>query len=204
MDLTVLAGLFVAALAWTWLFASGQARFWPHAIVAGLVIGAYGALAQRQRLGDLLRPSATDVAIGVTAAAVLYGVFWVGNAALTRLVPSFAAHVSDVYAVQGRTDLATVVLAIVVVGSCEELFWRGFVQERAGFALALAGYAAVLLWERNWALILAALVGGAGWGLLFAWRQNLVAPAVCHALWDLAVVVWLPLAGKTGPRRGAT
>jgi membrane protease YdiL (CAAX protease family) len=43
-------------------------------------------------------------------------------------------------------------------------------------------------------LVLAAVVGGAFWGALFAWRGTLVAPLISHALWDLAIVVWCPLA----------
>jgi membrane protease YdiL (CAAX protease family) len=87
---------------------------------------------------------------------------------------------------------------LLVVGPCEELFWRGLVQARAGFAVALAGYAAVHLWERKAALVLAAVVGGAFWGALFSWRGTLVAPIVSHALWDLAVVIWRPLVPSEG------
>ena len=194
MDSAVGAGLAVAGLAWSWLFTARRDRFWPHAGFAGLVIGIYGAVAQRKRLEEFLSPSAVEIAIGVAAAIVLYAVFWIGDAALTRLVPSFASQVADVYRMQGRTRIPTMVLTLLVVGTCEELFWRGLVQARAGFALALAGYVGVLLWDRNWALLLAAAVGGAFWGGLFAWRGTLIAPMVCHGLGDVAVVVWVPLA----------
>ena len=200
MDATVAAGLVVAALAWSWLFTSPRDRFWPSAAASGLVIGAYGAAAQRSLLERLLTPTLTDLAVGVAGAALLYAVFRVGYAVLSRLVPSFPALVSDVYRFQGRTGTLALVLTLLAVGACEELFWRGLVQDRAGFPLALAGYTAVLLWHRNWALLLAAAVGGAFWGGLFAWRETLVAPIVCHALWDVAVAVWFPL-GRVPLRR---
>jgi len=188
----VVAGLVVAGLAWTWLFASGPATFWSRAAVAGVVIGTYGLVAQRRELGHLLRPTALDVAIGAVAAVVLYGVFWVGDRLLTSILPALARDIARLYAIRGAARPGRMVAVLVLVGPCEEIFWRGFVQSRAGVAIALVGYAAVHLWERKAVLVLAAVAGGAFWAGLFAWRTTLVAPIVCHALWDLAVVVWFP------------
>jgi uncharacterized protein len=188
----VVVGLVVAALAWALLFLPGQDRFWDRALPAGLAIGVYGAVAQRHRLDDLWRPELVDVAIGVVAAAGLYGVFWVGDQVLHRLLPALAADVGELYGVSAASHPRIVPVILVTVGASEEMFWRGFVQARAGVLVALVGYAAVHLWERKAALVLAALVGGAAWSALFAWRETLVAPVVCHALWDLAVVLWFP------------
>jgi len=189
VGLTVGVGVAVAAAAWAFLFIPPLDRFWKRAAIAGPVIGLYALVAQRGRLGDVLGPSAVEVVLGVAAAAVLYGVFWAGDRVLGRVAPALSAQVTDLYRV--RAGAAAGVL--VVVGLCEELFWRGFVQDRAGFALALAGYAAVHVWERKPVLVLAAVVGGAYWGALFLWRDSLTASLVSHALWDLAIVVWFPL-----------
>lgn len=196
MSVTVVAGLVVAAVAWGALFGLGRAAFWTRAAVAGLAIGLYGVVAQRERIGELLRPTVVDVAIGVAGAVVLYGVFWAGAATLRRWLPATAAQIEELYQVRSvpHSERLPIPAVLLLVGPCEELFWRGLIQARAGFVLALAGYAAVHLWERKAVLILAAVVGGAFWGALFAWRGTLVAPIVCHALWDLAVVVWFPFA----------
>jgi uncharacterized protein len=186
----------LAALAWGALFGLPRAGFWSRALVAGLAIGLYAIVAQRSALEDLLRPTAVDVAIGVVAAGVLYGVFWAGNAGLRRWRPALAADVDDLYGV--RASRRTMTAVLLVVGPCEELFWRGLVQQRSGFVFALVGYAAVHLWERKPVLVLAAVVGGAYWGALFSWRGTLVAPVVSHALWDLAIVVWCPLTLSAG------
>jgi membrane protease YdiL (CAAX protease family) len=188
----VVAGLAVAGLAWTWLFAAGPTGFWNRAAVAGAVIGTYGLVAQRHHLGHLFDAKALDVGIGVAAAVVLYGVFWVGNGVLARVLPGLARQVAQLYAIRGSARTPQMVCVLLLVGPCEEIFWRGFVQSRAGVVIALAGYAAVHLWERKAALVLAAVAAGAFWAGLFAWRTTLVAPMVCHALWDLAVVVWFP------------
>ncbi len=201
MSLTVVGGLVVATLAWGALFGLARGAFWSRAAMAGLAIGVYGVVAQRATIGDLLRPTVVDVAIGGAGAAVLYGVFWAGNAILRRWLPGPAAQVEALYTVRSahRSELLPIPVVLLLVGPCEELFWRGLVQARAGFLLALAGYAAVHLWERKAVLVLAAVVGGAFWGGLFAWRGTLVAPIVSHALWDLAVVVWFPFSTKVTP-----
>jgi len=188
----VVAGLLVAGLAWAWLFSAGPDRFWNRAAAAGIVIATFGVVVERQGLGHLFRPTPADVAIGVLGAVALYGVFWVGDRLTARVLPAMAQDVGRLYAIRGVARPARMVGVLLLVGPCEEIFWRGFVQNRAGVAVALVGYAAVHLWERKAVLVLAAVVGGAFWGALFAWRTTLVAPIVCHALWDLAVVVWFP------------
>lgn len=194
MSFVVVVGIVLAAVAWGALFGLGRADFWSRAAVAGVAIGAYAIVVQRSELEDLLRPTVVDVVIGVAAAAVLYGVFWCGDSILRRWLPAAAAQVDDLYGVRSadRPARPPITAVLLVVGPCEELFWRGLVQARAGVLLALAAYAAVHLWERKAVLVLAAIVGGAFWGGLFAWRGTLVAPIVSHALWDLAVVVWFP------------
>ncbi len=198
MSLTVAVGLVVVAVAWGALFGLGRAAFWTRAVAAGSAIGLYALVAQRSVLGELLRPTLADLAIGVAAAVVLYGVFWGGDRMLRRWLPATAAQVGELYALRSvpSSEPLPIPAVLLLVGPCEELFWRGLVQARAGFLLALVGYAAVHLWERKAVLVLAAAVGGAFWGGLFAWRDTLVAPIVSHALWDLAVIVWFPFGGR--------
>ena len=192
MDATVAAGIGLAAVAWGLLFVLGRSHFWPRAAAAGATIGVFGLVAQRRELGRLFGFDPVDVVIGVVAAAVLWAVFWVGDRLVTRLVPSLSAEVDDLYAVREETTAARMPLVLAVIGPAEEVFWRGLVQHRAGIAVALVGYALVHVWERKPILLLAALVGGAFWGALFAWTGSLVAPIVSHLLWDLAIIVWFP------------
>jgi membrane protease YdiL (CAAX protease family) len=148
-------------------------------------------VAERDRLGDYLRVSGADVMIGVGAAALLYLVFLAGDRVLERGSPKLSHEVLDLYRL--RSPTAGIPGMIAVVAACEELFWRGFVQARTGLLVATLGYALVLVWERKLVLIIAALVCGATWGALFEWRDTLVAPVLSHVLWDLAIMVFLPV-----------
>lgn len=201
MTLGVVVGLGLAAVAWGALFVPGRTGFWNRALVAGTVIAAYAAAAERHRLAARLVPTVADVVVGVVSGAALYGVFRGGDRALKAVVPAMARQVAELYTVRATGPRCMPVI-LVVVGACEEVFWRGFVQARAGFVVALAGYAAVHVWERKAVLVVAAVAAGAAWGALFAWRGSLVAPLVSHALWDLAVVVWFPFRPADEPPAG--
>ena len=202
MDATVAVGIALAAGAWGLLFALGRDHFWPRAAAAGAVIGVYGLIAQRRSLGEIFAVEPIGIAIGVLSAAVLWAVFWIGDRLVTRLLPRLSAEVDDLYAVRGETTAARMPFVLAVIGPAEEIFWRGLVQQRAGIAIALVGYALVHLWERKPILLVAAVVGGAFWGALFAWTGSLVAPIVSHLLWDLAIIVWFPTR-RSAPTGGA-
>jgi membrane protease YdiL (CAAX protease family) len=198
-----LVGLAVAAVAWGLLFALGREGFWPRAAAAGATIGAYGLVVRRGDLGDLFRPTVADVALGVVSAILLWVVFWVGDRLVARVLPSLSREVDDLYAVRGEATVRLMPLVLAVIGPAEEIFWRGLVQARAGIAVALVAYALVHVWERKPILLVAAVVGGAAWGGLFAWTGTLVAPIVSHLLWDLAIIVWFPTR-RSAPPGGAS
>jgi len=193
MDLILLAGLAVAATAMGSMFVFGRRHFWSRAMAAGVVIGVFGAVAERGRLGEHLRPTVVDVIIGVSAAALLYVLFGAGDRVLAKFMPALHREVGDLYLLRAEARLGAIPPMIATVAVTEELFWRGFVQARSGLLVATVAYALVLIWERKIVLIVAALICGATWGALFAWRDTLVAPLLSHVLWDLAIMVFFPV-----------
>ncbi|HYM90444.1 MAG TPA: CPBP family intramembrane glutamic endopeptidase, partial [bacterium] len=89
-----------------------------------------------------------------------------------------------------------------VIGPGEELFWRGLVQWGLGrrlgpgwgWAMATTLYGGAHLAAANPMLVVAALVAGGFWGLLYL-RTGRIAPlVVSHILWDLTVFLILPFA----------
>ena len=205
MDFTLVAGLALAAAAMGSMFAFGRQHFWIRAVVAATVIGAFGVVAERDHMGDYLRPTVVDLVIGIVSAVLLYLVFRVGDRVLAWLLPTLSEEVNDLYRLRAQASPRFILAMIAIVAACEELFWRGFVQARAGLLVASIGYALVLIWERKLVLLIAALICGATWGALFAWRDTLVAPVVSHVLWDLAIMVFLPVrtTPELSPRESA-
>lgn len=195
----VLIGLLLAAIAWGLLFAMGRDGFWTRAAVAGAAIGVYALVALRSSLSELFAFTYVDIVIGIVSAAVLWAVFFVGDRIVTRLFPKLSSEVDDLYAVRGETTAARMPLVLAVIGPAEEIFWRGLIQSRAGIVVALVAYALVHIWERKPILLLAAVVGGAFWGAIYAYTGTLVAPILSHLLWDLAIIVWFPTRRPAAP-----
>ena len=63
-----------------------------------------------------------------------------------------------------------------------------------GFVVTTLIYALVHAGSLNFMLIMAALVAGAAWGLLYRlFPKNFAAIIISHALWDVAVFIWFPI-----------
>ena len=140
-------------------------------------------------------------ALGLFSAAVLYGVFFVGNILSRMILPVAGQGIENVYAFKDGADTLRVALAIgVLIGPAEELFWRGFVQRRLsdahgpleGCLLATAVYAGIHIGSMNPMLVLAAGVCGLFWGLLWARYRSITLNVVSHVAWDLTVFLILP------------
>jgi hypothetical protein len=202
ITLTIVVGVIVAALAWGAMFTLGQRLFWPRAAAAGAVIATYAVAAGPDRIGRLFTHGSwpVEAALGVGSGAALYVIFWIGQKMLVLVARPLAVEVQDLYAVRGATRPATMVAVLTVAASGEELFFRGLLEARIGFVLALAVYGAVHIWERKIILILAALAGGAWWGALFSLTGGLVAPIVSHLVWCLMIIVWRPVGSSRSPQ----
>ncbi len=169
-------------------------------VVLGLALAVDRGYALRLA-ADLRTRPVLKIALGLVSAAALYAVFALGRLVALRLFPFAAGGIAGVYALKAGTPLLRVVLLIgLVIGPGEELFWRGFLQERTGattkpafgFALTTLLYAAVHLASGNIMLVLAAAVCGLFWGALYLRFRSPLLNVVSHTLWDLLVFVVFP------------
>ena len=150
-----------------------------------------------------VRVTPIDIFWGVAIAAVLWGVFWLGDKASQLLFDFARPQVDTIYGMKdGESPLLLTFLMLFLIGPAEEVFWRGYVQENLsrykganwGFAVTTAVYALVHAGSLNFMLVMAALVAGFVWGLLYRlFPQRFVAIIISHALWDVAVFVWFPI-----------
>ena len=155
-----------------------------------------------------------QIVLGVLIAVVLWGLFWVGDKLSQLIFPFARDQVNAVYNIKGTWDMQVLwAMLLFVIGPSEEIFWRGYVQERLVRLFAasenprlfcnaplMALLATTLLYtlvhvpSLNFMLIMAALVCGAVWSVLYWLRPHwMPALILSHALWDAAVFIWLPL-----------
>lgn len=198
------AALFTIALAtvfWHLTFSVKLLNFWlsmsiAASVLTGLALYFGGLPFRREEL------TWRAVLIGVGSAAVLYFVFWLGNV-LSQLLFAFAKpQVSSIYDIRSQGEaLATAVVLLFITSPGEELFWRNFLQKWsmqrlgpvAGWVLGSVIYAGVHITSGNFMLVMAALIAGLFWGLIY-WREKSVVPGIIsHALWTVGIFVLFPV-----------
>lgn len=151
----------------------------------------------------LLRFQIKPVLAGVISVPVLYAIFFIGYRGVNIVMgQSGEVMVEVVYHSRAQASLWLIsLLLLFIIGPCEEIFWRGFLQRRlsrisgqvGGLISATLVYGLVHAWSGNPVLIIAAGVAGLSWGILFSITKSLWAPILSHALWDLSVFVLFPL-----------
>ena len=154
-----------------------------------------------------VKESALQFLAGTALAFALWGIFWIGDKAAAWMFGFARPEVDAVYAMkEGSPAWMIALLLLVLIGPAEEFFWRGYVQRTLGrllpgrraadaaFLLTTAVYALVHIWSFNFMLVMAALVAGAVWGLIYRLRPQLLpALILSHALWDALVFVLIPI-----------
>lgn len=191
----------LAAAGFGWVFGCAAGNFWVKITVTVCVLCAasFAAAGVPCRRAEL---TAREALVGAVSAAVLYGIFWLGDFCAAKVFGFAPRQVEAIYAIRelGHPWAVGAVL-LLVTSPGEELFWRGYVMRQAvarwgrgkGFAAAALLYGAVHLPSGNVMLILAALVAGVFWCALYRWRGNLTACVVSHALWTVGVFLLFPI-----------
>lgn len=200
----VIFAIIVAAAFWFVMFSpwtKEYVNFWTTMGIAGvtlILMSAFFGKGLKKHFFFTIK----DLLIGISSAAVLYGVFYLGDI-FSKLLFDFAQdQVSKIYLMKaGENEWYLGLLLIFLIGPAEEIFWRGYVQRMlepkyggwtALIATALV-YALVHIWSFNFMLIMSALVCGTFWGLLYKYNKNLVTLIISHALWDVSVFVLFPI-----------
>ena len=146
-----------------------------------------------------------DILIGIGSAIFLYAVFFIGKKLLDviGIIPNHNANINNVYANKGQLPAYGVALLLFFpIGFGEEIFWRGYLQrimsenysETFSLLVTTFFYTAVHIPTKNPVLILAALIVGLYWGIIYNWRGNIVAPLISHMVWDPLIFIILPFA----------
>jgi len=195
----------IAAVLWFVMFSPWTAphvNFWVMMTFSGLTLTAYSTWASPGWWKDI-RLDLNNILIGVALAAVLWGVFWVGDK-LSSLMFDFARpQVDMIYGMkEGENPWVLTALMLLIIGPAEEIFWRGYLQKsfskkwnpNMGFVVTSLMYSLVHVSKFNFMLIMAAAVAGFVWGLAYRfYPEKFGAILLSHALWDCAVFIWFPI-----------
>jgi membrane protease YdiL (CAAX protease family) len=198
-------GLLLAAAWWFVLFspwtASPRGFWWGMVFATGTLLG-YSAWLLRGQWRPLFHPRWQWFVLGIVSAALLYGLFWVGHHLVLSLFPKASEEIAAVYAMRQHAPLWLLALLLLFwIGPAEEIFWRGVVQRYfqqklppfAALLVTTSLYALIHAWAGNLSLLLAAFVVGLVWGLLFLRTGSLLPGILSHAVWDVLMVVVLPV-----------
>lgn len=197
--------LVVAAVLWTLMFCpltASHLPFWWMMTGSALALCVLSSIFNPGWWKGV-RFSIADVLLGLGIAAVLWGVFWVGDKVAALLFSFARPQVSSIYDMkEGWSPALLSLLMLILIGPAEEIFWRGYVQRVLsqrlggcyGFLLATLLYALVHVGALNFMLLMAALTAGCVWGLLYwLWPRRFGAIIVSHAVWDVAVFILFPI-----------
>jgi len=192
----IAGAILLACVAWAFTFGVAWGNFWVKIGVAVIAVCGYSLIWQKPRVAFRWG----SVGVGLLSAALLYAIFVAGNAVAPLVVGGASGQVGTIYRLGAQSSMLWVFLLLfVVTGPGEEIFWRGFLQDRLerrlgrlrGFVAATLAYAGVHVFSGNLMLVLAALVAGTWWGAFYAWRKDLLALIVSHSVWSAFVfAVW--------------
>ena len=187
-----------------WLAAAaitGPLGIWPVIGGAAIALGLAVLLFDRPASTALLQPSPWLILLGAAAGSVMAGATYLLYPLFARMFPFIVTDTAQLYAAFRAPSLVVASVALVPVIVGEELVWRGVVQaslvERLGswrgVALAAVVYALVHAPLGSPVLVAVAFFCGLAWGTLRATTSSLVPTLVAHLLWNVLVLLWLPL-----------
>jgi uncharacterized protein len=195
----VIAGAVLLAFAcWAITFGWHVGNFWIKIGLSVIAVFSYSLLWQK----PAIRFRAESVMLGLFSAAILYAIFFAGHHLTPYILPGAKSQVGGIYSLgEGTSRVFTFLLLLFVTGPGEEIFWRGFLQDRlmkrwgnvTGFLVTTVIYAGVHVFSLNLMLIFAALVAGAFWGLLYLWKRDVLLQVVSHSAWSAVIFVVAPI-----------
>jgi len=198
----LLAGtVLLANVLWFATFHLEFSNFWLKITISASLLAAL-ALWMSPPGGIRFHLDLGSVIMGFFSAAALYFIFWAGKGIASLILPFAGNQIAGIYGKgDGTSTLLIFFLLFLVTGPCEELYWRGWLQEglmlrfgkTRGWLLAVLIYGGVHIWSCNFMLIGAALVAGAFWGAMYRRYRNLAPVIVSHSVWSAFIFAVIPL-----------
>jgi len=194
----ILGGILIASFCWALTFGLSLGNFWLKIGLSVAIVSIYSLFFQKPQISFQIG----SIFWGMISAALLYLLFLMADKILPQVLFGAKSQVEHIYRLgAGTSKILIFLLLLLITGPGEEIFWRGFIQRHlmeqfgpfAGMALTSFIYSGVHLFSGNLVLILAALVAGSFWGLLYLWKKDLLAQIASHSLWGATIFVVAPI-----------
>jgi len=194
----ILGADLLATVCWAITFGWTGGNFWVKIGFSVIAVSLYSLFWQRPKISFRLH----SFLYGLLSAAALYLIFFLGNKLALQIFSVAETQVGAIYYLGAGVNKALVFLLLfLITGPGEEIFWRGFLQSRlmarwgrfSGYLITTILYAGVHVFSRNLVLILAALVAGSFWGLLYLWKKDLLIQIVSHSFWSAVIFAVAPI-----------
>ncbi len=188
----------LASLCWAFTFGWPGGNFWLKIGASVVIVSLFSLFWQRPKIPVHLR----SFLLGLFSALVLYSIFLLGNKLAPIILSGAKTQVGGIYSLgAGSNKVSIFLLLFFITGPGEEIFWRGFLQDRlmerrgkfVGYLMTTALYAGVHVFSWNLMLILAALVAGAFWGILYLWKRDLLVQITSHSFWSAVIFAVAPV-----------
>jgi hypothetical protein len=176
--------------------------FWIVMSIAATTLIIYSLINNKNKLKELFHFEWKFVWIGLIHAIFLYALSRFGIWLFTNFFESTIQQILAVYQTRLQAPYWLIGgLLFFLIGPAEEIFWRGFAQDRLmkkfgvkqGTVIALFFYTFAHIWAFNPMLLLAAFVVGLHWSIMYSKFKSLIPGIISHSVWDLLIFVILPI-----------
>ncbi len=198
-DIRLIFGFLLAHLLLYFTFNEKNTVFWYIFIASMLFLISYAIFIEE---AEKQMRFFSYIIYGAISGIILYGVFWLGNFLIDLLnISSLSKEVSSLYRKLSPRTLWQYFFMFAVIIPGEEIFWRGFVQQRLqkllpvslSVVLSALMYASVQFYSDTIVLPVAAFVAGLIWGYLYAWKRSIQLVIVSHMVFNALLLIILPL-----------
>ena len=138
---------------------------------------------------------------GVGYGTLTYGLIATAYRFASIFTDDAAISVEGFLSVYGPTTVWHYLLLMLIIAPGEELFWRGFIQQKLKaymspfFAVLVASllFGLSMAFSGFWLGVLAAITSGILWGLLYEWKKSMPLIIIAHITMTILLFLVLPL-----------
>jgi uncharacterized protein len=196
-DRRLILGILIAHLLLFFTF-EDKSVFWYIFTASMLVLISYSII--HEEIEDNA-PTFSYLSLGIASGLGLFGLFWIGSSLFDLLNIPISGQISRLYNRFSPDIFWHYLVLVLIIAPGEEIFWRGFIQKRLNkhfgmklsIGISVFLYASVHLYSGEFILVLAAIIAGLAWSILYTWKRSLPLVIVSHIVFDLLLFVFLPL-----------